>query len=251
MINPCLGRCGEGGDKVYVLIHVDDIMFAGRSKAVEKFVDKLKAKFEVEVSRVEEDGQEFSFLKRTYKLTPESLLVKPGQYASKMIALFEDTYGKVKRQRLPASADIQDADSSNLVGPQEASTFRSITGMGIYLAQERLDIAYTIKELASKMSSPTEVAVQRMRKLVGYLKETEHQHILLPNSIRGEGINTHGSQGWILETFSDADWSGCKATRGVYIISNTAAHEDRRQSALVLLKVNSMHWWQQPAMGFA
>ena len=30
------------------MIHVDDIMFAGRSKAVEKFVDKLKAKFEVE-----------------------------------------------------------------------------------------------------------------------------------------------------------------------------------------------------------
>ena len=213
VINPCLGRCGEGGDRVHVLIHVDDIMFTGRNKAVERFVDRLKAKFEVEVSRVEENGQEFSFLKRTYKLSPEGLLVKPGQYAGKMIALFEETFGQAKRQRIPASSDIQDADSSSLVGYQEATAFRSITGMGIYLAQERLDIAYTIKELASKMSSPTEVAVQRMRKLVGYLKETEHQHILLPNPVRGEGINTRGEKGWLLETFSDADWSGCKSTR--------------------------------------
>ena len=47
--------------------------------------------------------------------------MKPGQYASKMIALFEETFGQVKKQRIPASADIQDADSSNLVGYQEAT----------------------------------------------------------------------------------------------------------------------------------
>ena len=44
--------------------------------------------------------------------------------------------------------------------------------------------------MASKMSSPTEVTIQGMRKLVGYLKETEHQHILLPNPVREEGMNT-------------------------------------------------------------
>ena len=241
VINPCLGRCGEGGERVHVLIHVDDIMFTGRAKAVvEKFVDKLKAKFEVEVSRVEEDDQEFSFLKRTYKLTPEGLLVKPGQYARKMIALFEETFGQVKKQRIPASADIQDANSSNLVGYQEATAFRSITGMGIYLAQERLDIAYTIKELASKMSSPTEVAVQRMRKLVGYLKETEHQHILLPNPVRGEGINTRGERGWLLETFSDADWSGCKSTRrstssAVHAVNGLIVHSSSRGQKTISL----------------
>lgn len=51
-------------------------------------------------------------------------------------------------------------------------SYRSVVGMGIYLAQERCDIAFCIKELASKMSSPTEVSIQ-MRKFLGYLKDTE------------------------------------------------------------------------------
>ena len=85
--------------------------------------------------------------------------------------------------------------------------------MGIYLSQERLDISFTIKELASKMASPTELAMQRARRLVGYLKETEEQHILLPLPVQGQGLRGHSHEIWLLESFTDADWSGNKATR--------------------------------------
>ena len=98
--------------------------------------------------------------------------------------------------------------------PQEdAAIYRSIVGMGIYLAQERLDISFVVKELASKMSSPTELAMQKARRLVGYLKETEGQHILLPLPVQGEGLHGHSHEVWLLETFTDADWSGNRATR--------------------------------------
>ena len=70
-----------------------------------------------------------------------------------------------------------------------------------------------IKELASKMSSPTEGSLQSMRRMIGYLKETEGQHILLAMEERSEGIQMRGQKQWLLETFTDADWSGCKSTR--------------------------------------
>ena len=85
--------------------------------------------------------------------------------------------------------------------------------MGIYLSQERLDISFVVKELASKMSSPTELAMQKAKRLVGYLKETEEQHILLPLPVQGEGLHGHSHEAWLLESFTDADWSGNRATR--------------------------------------
>ena len=50
--------------------------------------------------------------------------------------------------------------------------FRSIGGSGIYLCQERYDVAFTVKELASRMSSPTAMSFHHLKKFLGYLKKT-------------------------------------------------------------------------------
>ena len=39
-------------------------------------------------------------------------------------------------------------------------------------------VAFVVKELAGRMSSPTEISLLKAPKFVGCLKETEHQHIL-------------------------------------------------------------------------
>ena len=213
VINPCLGKQGDGQSLVCILIHVDDVMFTGRQKAVEDFVTKLKEKFEVDVTMVKEYGQEFSFLKRKYIYVEDGLLIKPGQYAANIIKTYEDHFGPARKQKLPATSDIQDADGSNLASPEDAAIFRSIVGMGIYLAQERMDVAFVVKELASRMSSPTEISLLKVQKFVGYLKETESQHILLPLPQRGQGMHMRSHELWILESYTDADWSGNRATR--------------------------------------
>ena len=116
-------------------------------------------------------------------------------------------------QRLPAPGDIQDADGSKVVSYEDASTYRSIVGMGIYLAQERFDLSFVVKELASKMANPTELAMQRIRKFVGYFKETEDQHLLPPLPVQGEGLHGRTHEVWLLESFTNADWSGNRGTR--------------------------------------
>ena len=39
--------------------------------------------------------------------------------------------------------------------PEKVSLSRGIVGSGIYLCQERYDVGFTVKELASRMSNPT------------------------------------------------------------------------------------------------
>lgn len=49
------------------------------------------------------------------------LSVKPGGYATNMVKTFDDHFGVVKRQQLPATADIQEFDGSNTVLAEDAA----------------------------------------------------------------------------------------------------------------------------------
>ena len=57
VVNPCLGKQGEGNDLVCLLIHVDDVYNVHRTP-----------------SAVKENNHEFSVLKSKYTYTPEGLL---------------------------------------------------------------------------------------------------------------------------------------------------------------------------------
>ena len=212
MVNPYLGKQADGQNLVCILIQVDDVMFTGRQKAVERFVVKLKEKFEVDMTMVKEYGQEFSFLKRKYIYVEDGVLIKPGQYASNIIKTYEDHFGPAKKQttgdlRHPRCRWVQ------LAFTRRCNHIPVSVGMGIHPAQERMDVAFVVKEPAGRMSSPTEISLLKGQKFVGYLKETEHQHILLPPPQRGQGINMRSHELWILESHTDADWSGNRATR--------------------------------------
>ena len=107
----------------------------------------------------EDYGQEFSFLKRRYVYVEDGLMIKPGQYASNIIK----TYVTRATSDLPGNRSClnphtQDADGSNLASPEDAAIYRSIVGMGIYLAQERVDVALVDLQVHSRRNLTTESA---------------------------------------------------------------------------------------------
>eukprot|EP00435_Cladocopium_sp_Y103_P065127 s2538_g27.t1 len=208
--NPCLGRRDDG---TYLLIHVDDIMFCGMTVGVKKLVEQLKKKFNVSVNVAQYEGDSFEFLKRTYKLTSDGVDILPGRYDDSMIEAFENRYGKVKLQSVPCGEDAQDISSTHFLPVDEAALYRSLVGSGIYLSQERIEVAFVIKQLAGGMSSPTYGHLQVMRKLIGYLKATKGYHSHLGYPTAGRGVHHHYDAKWVVESFTDADWSGNKQTR--------------------------------------
>ena len=71
-----------------------------------------------------------------------------------MLKAYEEQIGKIKLQQLPSDTSIQMEDKSEVLDDQEwISLFRSIVGSGIYLCQERYDVAFTVKELGFKNGS--------------------------------------------------------------------------------------------------
>ena len=73
---------------------------------------------------------------------------------------------------------------------------------------------FTVKELSSCMAAPTTLALQRLRKLIGYLKASGNMGIKLFIPEFGAGKTRQGAETfWLLETYTDADWSANKRHR--------------------------------------
>eukprot|EP00435_Cladocopium_sp_Y103_P030397 s650_g7.t1 len=216
--NPCLGRRNGG---LYILLHVDDMMFCGTKIEVEKLIAELKDKFNISCK---EDGID----------------IHPGGYAEAMIEAFEKRYGAVKLQQVPCGDESQEIGTSIALPLDEAKLYRSLVGSGIYLSQERIEIGFIIKQLASGMANPCQGHLQAMRKLIGYLKNTlgHYSHLKAPSY--GQGVHHHYDSKWVLETFTDADWSGDRKTRrstssAVHCVNGIVVHHTSRGQRVVSL----------------
>ena len=133
-------------------------------------------------------------------------------YIQKMLEAFEERFDMVRIQQVPADGGIQVQDGSQELNGPDSTTYRSVTGMALYLAQKRYDIAYCIKGLAWKMK-PTVLSLQRLRKLLGYLKGTQHYALKLTIPAPGVGKLVHSDCQCVLESYSDNDWSGHRSHR--------------------------------------
>lgn len=196
-------------------MHVDDIMFAGdRQYIEEELLPTMKESFEISIQYLITPGYTFQFLRRTYEMTTNGLKILPGKYAEIMIEAYERVMDKAKEQKLPCTQEMLEKDGTTYLSPELANLYRSIVGCGIYLSQERPDVSFTIKEFADSMSNPTTGSMRKLGRLIGYLKGTLGQHIMVEIPKPGWALATRSDKTrWMLETFNDSDWSGSMSHR--------------------------------------
>eukprot|EP00435_Cladocopium_sp_Y103_P018358 s4574_g4.t1 len=189
------------------MVHVDDLLFAGSQKFwTEKFLPKMQSKFSVSFNELKGVGSAISFLKRRLVRLADGLMIVPGTTTDKVVACFEKHFGQAKIQKVPCDPTIQNEDNSPGLSPSDSSSYRSVIGLLLYLSRDRLDTMFVVKELAACMSTPTLVALQKLRKLVGYLKGTGYFGVKLAMPEHGAGRwKTGGEHYWLVACFTDAD----------------------------------------------
>eukprot|EP00435_Cladocopium_sp_Y103_P000692 s4023_g1.t1 len=138
-------------------------------------------------------------------------------------------------QEIPCDASIQNEDNSPNLTQADSSAYRSMIGLLLHLTRDRVDIMYSVKELSSCMPAPTMGALQKLRKLVGYLKGSGEMGIKLTVPEHGKGHWKHGGERfWLVETFTDADWSGSRKAQEKHL----QCHSLHQQQSGLLLKQN-------------
>ena len=210
---------------VWISIHVDDELLAGRREDSLWLVEELEKVFRVEkegpypLNRVG-NGEELRYLKRKCVFVGEGIVVQPNEkYIKKLLELYD--LGRLKSKATPEHVDLVKEDKSKELGPEETKRFRSGLGSVLYLAQDRIDIQYASKCLASSMSKPTQQALKCLKHLILYLSGTANRSTLLPYSTKGKRLITKlngqedndeipPGESHVVEAYSDSDWGSLK-----------------------------------------
>ena len=238
LIQPCLARKGMNA----FMLHVDDLLFTGNLVFWrDVFLPTMQQKFSISFNVLGCEGSEIAFLKRRLVRLSDGIMVVPGTTVEKVLKCFEGLFGTVRVQKTPCEAGIQQEDQSQQLEPQDSSSYRSIIGLLLYLSRDRLDIMFTVKELSAAMSKPTLCALQRLKRLMGYLKFSGNIGLKLSFPEPGKGKRKEGCEmEWLLETYTDADWSSNKSHRkstscALHFLNGCYVHGSSRTQKVISL----------------
>eukprot|EP00435_Cladocopium_sp_Y103_P049113 s1418_g14.t1 len=127
---PCMARTKE----CTILIHVDDILFCGlRSFWNDVFLPNMSQKFKVSHDELKGNGTSIKFLRRKITEVPDGLILTRGTSVEKVVQVFEQAFGVARQQKVPCNADLQLIDSSAKLDEKDASAFRSVIGLCLYV----------------------------------------------------------------------------------------------------------------------
>ena len=93
-------------------------------------------------------------------------------------------------------------EEKELLEPKQAKEYRALAARANYLATDRADIQYAVKEICRGMANPTRGDWRKLKRLGRFL-------IGRPRVVISYGYQ---SEDELLLGFSDSDWAGCKRT---------------------------------------
>jgi len=211
--------------------HGDDFVVLASRKKLEEFGRILEAEYEVKCQGIIGYGdgaqKEVAILNRVVRVV-DSLRRTELEPDKRLVERIIKDYGLstakvVGTPRVKKSTEESlKAEKTPLLGPSEATRFRSATMRAQYLAQDRSDIAETVKCLSQHMAKPREAHVVDVKRLARYLKGKPHIVLTFPRSEeKCPNVLTLGCR-------SDSDWAGDAVTR-----RSTSGVTIRLQGALV------------------
>ena len=174
---------------------------------------------------VGDSHQTIRFLKRKFSYHNHELhITSDPKYLGKLKEELKLTSKASKPT--PCTQESQEKHNTQSLDQEQAASFRKCVGILLYVGQDRPDMQFAVRGLASKMSEPTHAAWKQLVHLVQYMSRTEGYHLVFRKAPRGLS-NLHDSirngsydftgvtpkEHHLLEVFSDSDWAGRKDTR--------------------------------------
>ena len=149
----------------------------------------------------------------------------------------------------PVLLDPSDAKLDEPLPQSMAEEFRSLVGIAMYVSQERFDLQYATKTLASSLKEPTYRALHELGRLVGYMKFSECFALRMQKMQMGttfqeamRNTETHSETNCI-ETFSESDWSGRSTSSAVHLVNGIVVWSTSRTQKCVSLSSTEAEWY--------
>ena len=189
--------------EIYLILYVDDCLYAGDKEMVRKFRKVIETRFQVRHA----DASTFLGLDIEYEKEKGKLALHQKNYIGKILKRFG--MEKCKDVDTPMALNKPlpklDGDCTNKSLQHE---YRQIVGSLMFLAvSTRPDICYSVKELSRHLTHPVQTHIQAAKRVMRYLKKTVNFALVYT---RAAEATLWGS--------ADADWGGetntAKSTTG-------------------------------------
>ena len=218
----CLYTVNKDGDVAYALVYVDDLLIAGVSDGViDHVVQSIQKEFEIK-----DLGDVSTFLGiEVEKDAVGDFYVSQGNYIKKIVE--EAGLVNAKISKVPLDPGYAKLESSEQIPDHE---YRKLIGMLLYVSvNSRPDITASVSILSQRMSSPTKVDMNEVKRVIRYLKGTIDLKLKV-SDVQNE---------LVLEAFSDANWGEDRTDRKsnsgyLCLLGGTVSWCCRKQSCVSL-----------------
>lgn len=179
-----------GGEPIYFLVYVDDLLITGTSSSlISRLIKAVANRFSIK-----DFGASNSFLGVEAISTPHGLFLTQHKYIRDLLERTHMEGAKEVQTPLETTGALRLFDG---FPPANATAYRQMIGALQYLSITRPDIAFAVNKLAQFMHRPTQTHLAAAKRLLRYLKGTLYH-----------GWSLSHSSTPFLHAYSDADWAG-------------------------------------------
>ena len=203
--NPCIFWNEARG--IQTLVHGDDYVSTGDGSQLEWMKKELEKRFEVKSKIIGPecgDEKELKVLNRIIRCEETGYTYEPDQRHAEILIEgmgVKESRG-VKTPGIKDEREEQEEDETELPR-EESGMYRALAARANYLAADRADIQFAVKEICRSMSKPTRQCWAKLKRLAKYLagKPRVVQHFEWQEDAK------------MICTYSDSDWAGCRTSR--------------------------------------
>ena len=230
--NPCL--FWHQDKDVTIMVHGDDFVAIGNEENLKETKETLNRKYKIKVETLgagKEDAKEIRVLNKVIRLTQEGLELEADPRHAEIVirdlgleeAKPSPTPGVKQgtQRRNGRKEDVEEGEEEpeeagvsvvdewqdreggdSVMTPADARKYRAIVARLNYIASDRVDLQFAVKEAARNMSCPKAEDWHALKRIGKYLKG------------RPRLVMKFGWQAQIVTavTYTDSDWAGCAKT---------------------------------------
>jgi hypothetical protein len=168
-VDACVMNKEIQGKQITLTIYVDDILaMSERVEDLEWLVGELNSTFDEVTSELSND---FSYLGMHIIMADGTANISMKTFVNELV----DFYGKtqLKTKATPATDDLFERKESRALNAGERNFFHTMAAKLLYLSKRtRCDIALPVSYVCTRVSNATEEDVEKMDRIMGYLKLT-------------------------------------------------------------------------------
>ena len=155
--------------EVCLEVHVDDFYAVGPGEAAGNLLQRIGQHMTLKIEGPYDIGSTFVHLKRVRVVAPEGVYISASPNHLKKLLKLTDLSEGSKGRDTPITKPVVGSEEDEELPAEQRTQFRAVVGILMYMSTDRPDIQYTVNELSSLMSRPTQRGWESAKHLVRYL----------------------------------------------------------------------------------